>query len=230
VKKHEETPKTYSAGEALLESDTIDLELVKLPKTWALWEGYENAVKDPNAEKKEEDWKNKIKRVFEFNDIITFWQLWNNSPFSKLSEIFNNGERIRYFYDSKVRINSINLFSSGIWPAWEDPENKGAWNLEFQYEIKRADEFMVYHEAAQKIWLQLILICLGESVEGAEFINGIRFIDKSSFQQGKKNFFRFEIWINKKINDETYEKAGIYKKLKEKLNVVSGTDCNEKKI
>ena len=94
MNKYEENIKIYSTGDTPEESDTIDLELVKLPKTWGLWEGYENPAKD-NKENKDEDWKKSVKRVFEFNDIITFWQLWNNSIFSSFSDIFNNGERIR---------------------------------------------------------------------------------------------------------------------------------------
>ena len=95
MNKNEVNIKVYSAGEAPVESDQIEYELVKLPKTWALWEGYENPVKDNSKENKDEDWKKSIYKVFEFNDIITFWQLWNNSQFSRFSEIFNNGERIR---------------------------------------------------------------------------------------------------------------------------------------
>ena len=96
MNKDEVISKVYSVGDAPLESDQIEWELVRLPKTWALWEGYENQGKDNSKqENKNEDWKRSIKQVFEFNDIITFWQLWNNSPFSKFSEIFNNGERIR---------------------------------------------------------------------------------------------------------------------------------------
>jgi hypothetical protein len=93
MNKYEVNTKVYSAGDAPAESDQVELDLVKLPKTWALWEGYEPGKEQ--KENKDEDWKRSIKLVFEFGDIITFWQLWNNSPFSKFSDIFNNGERIR---------------------------------------------------------------------------------------------------------------------------------------
>ena len=95
MNKNEVNTKVYSAGDAPVESDQIELDLVKLPKTWALWEGYENPVKDNKQDNKDEDWKKSIKQVFEFSDIITFWQLWNNTPYSRFAEIFNNGERIR---------------------------------------------------------------------------------------------------------------------------------------
>ena len=45
-------------------------------------------------------------------------------------------------------------------------------------------------------WNKLMLGLIGETLLNSEFINGIRFVDKTSF--GKKTMFRFEIWINKK--------------------------------
>ena len=92
----DEKVKVMTISEVPTESESIDIELIKLPKKWALWEGYENAItKEVSKDNKDEDWKSSINKVFEFQDIITFWQLWNNSIFSRFSEIFNNGERIR---------------------------------------------------------------------------------------------------------------------------------------
>ena len=97
---------------------------------------------------------------------------------------------------------------------------------------------MQYLTLAQTLWLKLIINCLGENIDGADFvnkfltnqINGIRFIDKSAFQPGKKNFFRFEVWVNKRINEEKYDKEGAYQKLKTKLSEVLETHCIENKI
>ena len=51
-----------------------------------------------------------------------------------------------------------------------------------------------------------MLSLLGETLEYSEYINGIRFVDKTSLNVGKKVIFRFEIWLNKdfpkdKVND-----------------------------
>ena len=91
----DEKVKVKTSSDAPEESDLIDFDLVKLPKKWALWEGYENPITEASKDNKDEDWKSSLKKVFEFEDIVTFWQLWNNSIFSRFSEIFNNGERIR---------------------------------------------------------------------------------------------------------------------------------------
>jgi len=88
----------------------VELEKVILPKKWAFWEGYDFQIKEKSEVKSKDDWKKTLKKIYEFEDIITFWQHYNNSPFSKFSEIFNNGQRIRFYTESKVRINSIYFF------------------------------------------------------------------------------------------------------------------------
>ena len=72
------------------EEDLVLYESVVLNKKWCFFEGYENVNYNQTI-----DWRTLVKEVFSFEDIITFWQFWNNSNYSKFSEIFNNGERIR---------------------------------------------------------------------------------------------------------------------------------------
>ena len=86
---------TLTLSDVPQESNLLDYELVKLSRKWSLWEGYETPAKESGKDSKDEEWKTLIRKVFEFEDIISFWQLWNNSIFSCISEIFNNGERIR---------------------------------------------------------------------------------------------------------------------------------------
>ena len=40
----DEKVKVMTISEVPIESESIDIELIKLPKKWALWEGYENAI------------------------------------------------------------------------------------------------------------------------------------------------------------------------------------------
>ena len=44
---------------------------------------------------------------------------------------------------------------------------------------------------------------MGGAIPGTEFINGIRFIDKTNFERGNKILFRIEIWISKNIQEKT---------------------------
>jgi hypothetical protein len=79
----------FSQVQAPAESDTVEENKVKLQRTWVFWENYE-----PKAGNKL-DWALSLKEIFEFSDIITFWQFWNLYPGSSPSNIFYNGERLR---------------------------------------------------------------------------------------------------------------------------------------
>ena len=98
----------------------------------------------------------------------------------------------------------MNLFVDGVRPEWEDPNNEKGKIITLEYVISfKLLEFMVMVENA---WRSLMLSLLGETLEYSEYINGIRFVDKTSLNVGKKVIFRFEIWLNKdfpkdKVND-----------------------------
>jgi hypothetical protein len=74
--------------QAPLESETVELEKVKLDRTWVFWENYDAKIGKLEYEKS-------IKQIFKFSDILSFWQFWNNYPGSDPSFIFYNGERLR---------------------------------------------------------------------------------------------------------------------------------------
>lgn len=69
------------------EDSTIELDNVKLNQTWTFWETYE--------QKSSLDYKDSIKNICNFSDIISFWQFWNNYPGSNFSEVFFDGELIK---------------------------------------------------------------------------------------------------------------------------------------
>jgi hypothetical protein len=78
----------FTQVQAPVESETVAESIVKLPRTWVFWENYE-------AKSGKLDYALSLKKILEFNDIITFWQFWNAYPGSDTSFIFYNGERLR---------------------------------------------------------------------------------------------------------------------------------------
>lgn len=78
----------FTQVQAPVESETVEERLVKLPKTWVLWENYE-------SKSGKLDYKDSLKSIFKFNDILSFWQFWNSYPGSDPSFIFYNGDRLR---------------------------------------------------------------------------------------------------------------------------------------
>ena len=178
------------------ESNLIEEKKVKLNREWSFWENYEPKEKN----QKNLDYSMLLKNIYSFNDLISFWQFWNKYPGSTPSKIFYNGEVIRYFFREKYRIIAMNLFQSGIRPEWEDEKNKKGKVLTLEYLVSTdLDKFM---ETVEKTWTSLMLSLIGENLFYSQYINGIRFIDKTQIGGGKRIMFRFEVWTNKNITEE----------------------------
>ena len=87
---------------------------------------------------------------------------------------------------------------------WEDPKNKGGKSLQLEYKIpkEKIDDFFT---AANFQWKKLILCTMGMSIPGADYINGIRFIDKTNLDRGNIIMFRIEVWVEKNIKQNILE-------------------------
>jgi hypothetical protein len=80
----------FSQVQAASESAKVELSKVMLQRQWVFWENYETKYGERQL-----DWSQAIKKIFSFDDVITFWQFWNDYPGSNPSNIFYNGERVR---------------------------------------------------------------------------------------------------------------------------------------
>ena len=180
----------------LKESSTIEERKVKLNREWSFWENYEPKDKD----KKNYDYSLLLKNIYTFTDLISFWQFWNAYPGSTPSNIFYNGEYIRYYFIEKYRIIAMNLCQNGIRPEWEDEKNKKGKVLTLEYVVSNdLDRFM---KTVEKTWTNLMLSVIGENLLYSNYVNGVRFIDKTQLGGGKRIMFRFEVWTNKNITED----------------------------
>lgn len=200
------------------ESIPIDVNLVEFQREWVLWENYQL------KEGKFSSWEDSIKQIVCFKDLITFWQFWNNYHCSSPRNFIFDGERFAYFFEEKKRIDGLNLFFKGISPKWEDKHNDGGRILNVLYDIK--DEFDEFLPAIETVWLDLVLMLIGESLPASKYINGIRLIDKSKFKH--KSIYRIEIWLNPEVNDEKALEE--YKSLKDFLQDKCGSIVEDKEI
>ena len=185
-----------SKDHSQIKNDVPD-STVQLSKTWVFWESY-------NSKAINLSYEDANKKIYKWNDIIAFFQFWNRYPGNDIKNIFFDGNNIKYFFNEKYRINSMNIFVDGIKPMWEDPQNKGGKFLKLEYQIKREnmDEFC---KSINLQWKKLALCTMGMSLPGAEYINGIRMIDKTDFERGKTIMFRIEIWVSKNMEQNTLE-------------------------
>jgi hypothetical protein len=186
---------------------SILLNNVIFSKTWAFWENYTSKTSKLS-------YSESNKKIFKWNDIITFFQFWNKYPGNDIKNIFFDGNNLKYFFEEKYRINSMNIFLDGVEPMWEDEKNKGGkyYQLDYRVPKEKIDEFI---EKSNYQWKKLALSLMGNDLPGAEFINGIRFIDKTDFERGKIIMFRIEVWVGKNVNEKIIEDIKNY--LKENL-------------
>ena len=178
----------------LEEKETIEKDKVLFKREWSFWENYES------KNQKEKDYSKLIKEIYSFNDIISFWQFWNNYPGNDIKKIFFDGEFLRFFFKEKYRIIAMNIFEKGIRPEWEDKQNDKGNILTLGYTIKNEDidNFLLQ---ASDLWIKLIGLLIGESLPFCENINGIRFVDKTKLVYNKSTNinFKYEICVNKNM-------------------------------
>ena len=174
----------------------IPLSSVQFSNTWAFWENYSGKSVQLKYEEAN-------KQIFKWSDIITFFQFWNKYPGNNPKNVFYDGNSVKYFFKEQYRIVSMNIFKDGIKPLWEDEQNNGGKYLQLEYQIQKSSRMDEFCNAASFQWKKLALSTMGGALPGAEFINGIRFIDKTNFERGNKILFRIEIWISKKIDEKT---------------------------
>lgn len=113
-----------------------------------------HAKKKTSPSLSEDDWKNKLKRIYEFEHVENFWRLYNNIiPPSKLQHGWN-------YY----------LFRGEIYPSWEDPGNKdgGSWTIPLKIDTEK-----------DETWLHTALACIGECMTYSEEVCGAVFSCRS---------------------------------------------------
>ena len=55
---------------------------------WTIWEHYESMIQQRDTKKQ---YLESFKKIAWFNDVISYWQVWNTLPLSNLKNFFYNG-------------------------------------------------------------------------------------------------------------------------------------------
>ena len=182
----------------------IPLSYVKFPKIWTFWESYATKSKSDKI-----SYNDANKQIFKWNDIITFFQFWGKYPGKDIKNIFFDGNNVKFFFPEKYRIISMNIFKEGIKPMWEDEKNIGGNYFQLDYQVQK-DKIDDFANAANFNWKKLALCSMGGTMPYAEFINGIRFVDKTDFERGKIIMFRMEVWIAKNLEKNKVDELKNY--------------------
>lgn len=157
------------------DAEKIEKELVQFQRTWVIWENYSSDLKPKDGTGQnstvDADWNERLKEVFSFNDLITFWQFWNKYPGSDPVKFFYDGEKFTYYFISEKRIDGINIFAENIKPKWEDLANSAGLTLILQYDV--SDNINEFFSRIKDFWLKLTLLVIGETIPCGKYVSFI---------------------------------------------------------
>ncbi len=152
-----------------------------LDDNWTLYLQYKDKGKNYNEN---------LEKIIDFNDVCTFWRIYNNIP--KIDTIFSDGNNVKKMKRNNCTPCSYSYFRKNIKPLWEDKDNINGFEYSFRININ--------NRTVDKDWLDIILKLIGDPT--LEFINGIRFVDSSKY---KKVMYRIEFWIRENENKKEIE-------------------------
>jgi hypothetical protein len=178
--------------------------LYPLKNTWVM---YDHTKSDSDT------YEASTRKICEFNNVINFWQIFNNYPTPSL--LFNNGvyRPIMKCSDGNKEISSISVFKQNILPKWEDPMNAmGA-------EVSKRKFSKEPLKELDSNWIDILIACVGCVVD--QSVTGIRVVDSSAQKLNEhtgvtefKVIYRIELWF-----DNPAKRSIIEEQFKDILNI-----------
>tara|TARA_X000001036_G_C20690680_1_gene809268 strand:- start:2422 stop:2958 length:537 start_codon:yes stop_codon:yes gene_type:complete len=145
-----------------------------LADTWCIWEHRNDMT----------DYEDNLNKVATFNDVETFWSYFHRIP--KPTDFFFSTKRNRGIVGGRSVV-SYSIFRENITPKWEDPVayEGGEWRIRRFKNLNELDD----------IWETIVLLTLGNTLEKANNILGVRVVD-SSHPDTNKAMYNVEIWFD----------------------------------
>jgi len=63
-------------------------KLTQLKNNWVIWEHWQGMARKSVKGQSEEDYRCDLKKVGEFDNLVTFWQLWHRIPHANPASLF----------------------------------------------------------------------------------------------------------------------------------------------
>lgn len=206
---------------------------IPLRHTWALWEQLQqgptatqpadNAVPAPAAGHTTAAYGDLTTQVAKISDVQTFWHYFMHLP--QPSQILGESKKIvrQDSEDSPAHtLAALMFFKDAIRPEWEDEANKKGGHFQFTLQLERTrpmgkDAPVLGNKEPGSSWLaqtdeywnNIVLGLIGGSLDPADFVTGVRLVDKVKPppRQGGRpvGHIRVEVWFrdasdNAKIN------------------------------
>jgi hypothetical protein len=155
-----------------------------------IWVMYDHTKSDSDT------YEASTRKICEFNNVINFWQIFNNYP--NPSKLFNNGiyRPIMKCANGNKEISSISVFKRDILPKWEDPVNSmGAEVSKRKFNKKEPLKELDAN------WIDILIACVSCAID--QSVTGIRVVDSSAIKKNEhtgitefKVLYRIELWFD----------------------------------
>lgn len=145
----------------------------KLENKWCFWE---------HQKGDNQNYTNQMHQLGTFNTVEDFWCYKNNLP--NPSDIFFTQTGGEKRFTDRGAVDAYSLFKTNIRPEWEDPNNASGCELFCRTGMTPED--------LDKKWELLLLGTVGETIDPADEICGVRVVDKS---RGSNPIYRLEVWM-----------------------------------
>jgi len=152
---------------------------------WHIWE---QVMQSSDGKAGAGGYSDATQQVAHFSFVSEFWSLWNHVP--QPSELLEQKRMVREHGDGQINvIDALMVFRDNVKPEWEDPAN--ATGGHFQFQLKPT----IGGGQIDEYWNNLILGIIGNTIEPAHMITGIRLVDKLSGPRAA-NVIRIEVWFS----------------------------------
>jgi len=152
----------------------------KLRYSWSIWEQLVQP-KDKSAQ-----YSDATRQSASFSTVREFWGCWNHLP--QPSELLDGKKFVKDQGGSKVIVDALMVFRTGVKPQWEDPHNKDGGHFQLQLKPQLGGGML------DDLWNKIVLGMIGGCIEPAEMVTGVRLVDKLG--QDKRPTIRIEVWFN----------------------------------
>jgi translation initiation factor 4E len=151
-----------------------------LSSKWQLWEQQQQVRKpSENEHSSNATYHDSTVPTQAFQTAQEFWKIFDAYP--QPSEILTG----------KKQATSFMIFRDAIRPEWEDPINRQGGHFQFNLQLpsNHDDRSLAF---VDEYWNNIVLAVVGNSFDMAEYVTGIRLVNKSV---SSKPHLRIEIWF-----------------------------------
>ncbi|CAK8985792.1 unnamed protein product [Durusdinium trenchii] len=150
--------------------------------TWVVWQ--------QRAASKTVPYEQATKQLATMASVEDFWQTWEVLP--QPSELLTRRMASKTS-DAEAEtplVDALMIFRQGVLPQWEDAANSGGGHFQFHFKTSmggaQIDEY----------WNNVVLGTLGNTLEPADMITGLRLVDKvTGLKAGVPSTIRIEVWF-----------------------------------